>query len=182
MSAIHKIASGATTVISTLAGYIAVVALAFLIASATIDVAYRTVTGSSLFYGLLEYGEAALVVLAFLGSIRTQYSNGHVSSTLVTSKLSPKLRGWIRAVSLFLVAVLLVWAAYASGAAAIKSFHSGEVRFGLVRIPLWPIRSVVPVSFGLLSVLLMRQAWDYFQIATGRTAFEPTEEATELSI
>ena len=167
------ITSRALTALCHCAGYIAVTALIFLIVSATVDVAYRSVSGQSLFYGLLEYGEVALIVLAFFGALRAQLVDGHVSSTIVTSRLKGRTTAWIRSCTLLLVALLFFWAAYAASIAAISSFNSGETRFGLVRIELWPARAVVAISLAGLGLLCLRNVIEQAFVALGqKPAFE----------
>ena len=182
MEAISRLASKALTATANLMGFVAVIALLFLICSATIDVAYRSVTGRSLFYGLLEYGEAALVVLAFLGAVRTQVAGGHVASTLVTSMMRVRAAAGLRCVTKFGVVLLLVWAAYSSGIAALKSYNSGEVRFGLVSVQMWPMRAVVPISLCLIALLLTREAWRLGSVALGAKQRPTDEDNEKLSI
>ena len=160
-------ASRAVTALSHLMGAVAGIALIFLIISATLDVTYRALTGSNLFYGLLEYGEIALVTLAFLGAVQTHRAGGHVSSSLVTGMMPLRARAAVRAIALVCVATLLCWAAYAASIATIQAFNAGEVRFGLVRIPMWPARGVVPVSLGLLACLYLRDSLRLCRLACG---------------
>lgn len=182
MEAISHFASKALTATANLMGFVAVIALLFLICSATIDVTYRSVTGRSLFYGLLEYGEAALVVLAFLGAVRTQVAEGHVASTLVTSMMRARTAAGLRCLTQLGVVLLLVWAAYSSGIAALKSFNSGEVRFGLVSVQMWPMRTVVPISLCLIAMLLTRDAWRLGLVAFGAKQSTNGDDQKQLSI
>lgn len=134
-------------------GHGATIALAFLVLTAVVDVVSRAATGHSTFYGLLEYGEIALVALVFLSMARTELDDGHVSSSLLTDRLARDKVAFVRGLGLIAISGALIWAAVVAGHVAWHSFETNETRFGLVRIPLWPARAAVPLGLGSLGLL-----------------------------
>ena len=172
-----RLLSAALTATSQLAGVVAVIALAFLVSTATIDVIARLMNGRSLFYGLVEYGEVALVTLAFFGAARAQLTDGHVASTLVYDALPRRFSHGAYGAALVLIAALLLWAGYVAAGVAVDSFERNEIRFGLVQVPLWPGRALIPVSLALISLLLLRESAHQFrQLITNNDDDDPHPE------
>lgn len=115
------------------------------------DVIVRKVTGTGV-PGNVEYGEVLLVICVFLGLGAAQMNGDHISTSLVTSRLSPNVRRAVRAIGFLVGVTVAVVLLVASVQVAMDSVIDGEYRFGLVGVPMWPAR--VAVAIGALMFLL----------------------------
>lgn len=151
--------SSATAALSafTVAALAGVVAVSFLM---------RNLFGTAI-PGLLEFGETLIVLAVFLALAHGERVQSQIRMTLVTELLTPRTATVLRAFAMLVsLCVVLAFSAATSGA-ALDSFRSGEVRFGLLRFPLWPARVLIAVGFWLLSIQylmkLLRYAVDLMQ-------------------
>lgn len=87
----------------------------------------------------LEFSEASLVVVVFMGLAFAQRRRGHVTVDILTGRLRP---GWVRTglTALALLAAIaffaiLAWRGYI---AATESIAIDERSLGLTRFPIWP--------------------------------------------
>lgn len=168
----------ATAVIQKASRVLAVVSAAatlLVMLLTVVDVLVRLVVGGSV-PGLLEYSEVAMVFLVMCGIAYGQQQRVHVSVDLVTSRLRPPAAGRVVGGGLVIAALALCWLAYASGVSAVESIRSGEVRYGITEVPLWPARVMVPIGAGLVAAELVIQAASAFR---GRTADGDLEGAAE---
>lgn len=117
------------------------------------DVFWRNLTGRSI-PGAYEYSEVILVAMVFLSIAWTQRIDGHVSIDLVVRALPPRAGHWLRSAGIAVAIVVLSWMMIASGKAALFSFLSGEYRFGLAQVPVWPARAAVALGTGMLVLQL----------------------------
>jgi TRAP-type C4-dicarboxylate transport system permease small subunit len=104
-----------------------------------------------------EVSTYLFIVGVFLGAAYTQTEHGHVSVDLVTSRLSPKVRGVLAIVSYLATLVYLVLFALATWGEAwlsyTRDFHSTTV----MRIPLFPIQVWIPIGIILLALVVLIQ-------------------------
>jgi TRAP-type C4-dicarboxylate transport system permease small subunit len=144
-----KLSAGVRTVsrLCAMAGAAGVVALML---ATVADVARRTLLGRPI-AGVVEVSEVLLVAVVFLGAAYAQARREHVATTLLTARLGRRASAAVRSCSLALMAVLLVAMVWATGGRAADSVAVGEMRFGLVPVPMWPAR--VAITFGLLLLL-----------------------------
>src|SRR5690606_32354832 len=94
-----------------------------------------------------------------------------VSVELVTARVPPQLARWLRLVGLAVAIALVAWMVVATAQEASRSFTRNEFRFGLVRVPVWPARAVMPVG---AVVLLAQLAVDVLRLARSRPAATST--------
>lgn len=135
--------------LSWLSGLIAGIGIMCLILLTTLDVLWRNLMGRSI-PGAFEYTEVILVAAVFLSLAWTQRVNAHVSVEIVTNAMPSTIRHLVQAAGLAVAAILLCWMALESGKAAWQSYTSGEFRFGLTRVPIWPARFAVSIGTLLL--------------------------------
>jgi len=112
----------------------------------SIDVFVRNATGGSL-AGMIEIAETAMVTSVAFGLAWAGVNGEHVAVTLLTDRFGPRLT---RAVHIFvwiLTAFYTAWLSYANILHSIDATQLGEVRFGLVQWPMYPMRWVLTLGF-----------------------------------
>jgi TRAP-type C4-dicarboxylate transport system permease small subunit len=122
----------------------------------TIDVVLRYILGNPL-KGAYEVSEILMLSAAFLGMAYTQLFREHVNADLFVKHLPQRVNLVLETVMLLLALLiysLLVW----QGTIAFwESFTTGEYRWGVVRIPLWQARLMVPLG---IFFLCLRFLWE----------------------
>lgn len=144
-----------TSRLSRLGATIATCGLFVIMASATLDVASRNLSGRSV-PGVVEISEIMLVIGAFLGLAYAQRMKAHVATSLFVELLPLMAARIMRALGLVIVAAYIGLAVAVSAQRAFASFQSGEVRFGLIEIPQWPARAAIAIGFALLLLEIIR--------------------------
>ena len=132
---------------ATLAG----VGILVLMMLTVVDVVLRSGRGRGV-EGATEMSEVALVGVVFLGMTAAQTTRSHISTPLMTSMMPPRLGHVTRALSLAGSAVFIAWVTYETGGTALSSFEAREFRYGIVSVPVWPARVLIPI--GLLGLCL----------------------------
>lgn len=117
--------------------------------------------------GTIEYSEILLVFIVFAALAHAQQTGGHVKTELVTSRLPPRVAGYVRAVGLTVVAALLFWTTQATLARGLDSMEAGESRVGIREVPIWPARLAIPVSLFFLAIETLITAWDALRQGLG---------------
>lgn len=140
-------------------GTLAAVGVLVTMLATVTDVARRTTTGRAL-PGTVDYSELLMVAVVFLALAMTQRDGGHVSVNLVTARLPDAVARWMRVTGLLVAAVLMLWLTVAATQEAIGSYARNEIRFGLLRIPVWPARAAIPVGCAALVLELVASITD----------------------
>jgi TRAP-type C4-dicarboxylate transport system permease small subunit len=141
--------------LSRAAAYIGAVGIVVIMLATVSDVLRRWVQGRSV-PGVVEGSELVLVVSVFLGLGLAERMGVHVSTSVVTDRLPTRVAGMLNAIGLVVVFLFLVWILAASADRALRSYISGEYRFGLMQIPLWPGRTAIAVGFLVLLLEVAR--------------------------
>lgn len=152
--------------IATTFGVIAALLIVGIMISTALDVLVRQITGSSI-PGVVEYSEVLLAGLVFLGLAYAQRTGAHIGVDLVTERMPARVAHVVRAFGLVVAIGVLLWMTYETALVAINSFQVGEFRFGLVPVPIWPIRIVIPL--GLVALILELALSTYDEIVGART-------------
>ncbi len=130
-------------------GTLAAVLIITIMILTTSDVIARYVIGSPL-KGSVEISEILFLSAVYLGLSYTQLFREHVGVDLFISHLSSKPRLVLETIMLslaFFTYGLLAW----RGAGAFwTSLETGEYRWGLISIPLWPARLMIPLGVSIL--------------------------------
>lgn len=132
------------------------------------DVAMRSLTGRSI-AGAQEVTETLMVAVVYLGIAYALYKREHVAVSVFTLRLPVRLRFALRLVGQAVMLALVVWIIWRTGAQAWRSWLNGEVRFGLLQVPVWPARMAIPVGMTAFLLQGLLDAYDQIvALATGR--------------
>jgi len=138
------------------AAILAVITLFALTVLITANVIMRGAGGAGI-RGIIEINEILIAAIAYLAIAVAQRERQHVAITAATAFLSPHGQSLATrlgvAIALFYVSV----ATWESGWMAAESYLSGEARWGLISVPVWPGRIVVALGFAMLGAELLRQ-------------------------
>lgn len=144
------IQSGVERWLSIIGGLI-VVALMLV---STLDVAMRYLFNSPI-DGAYELAEFMLVGMVYLGIAYIQSFKGHVRVDVFVNRVG--IRGELL-LSIFgnlvgLVAFVLV--TWQTGSLALVAWQTGDYSSGLVHLPMWPSKLIIPFGTGLLCLRLL---------------------------
>jgi TRAP-type C4-dicarboxylate transport system permease small subunit len=115
----------------------------------TADVVLRYILGIPL-KGAYEISEILMLSSVFLGMAYTQLFHEHINADFLVSRLS-KHTNLVTETVLLLPALLIYGLLAWQGAIFfMDSLRTGEYRWGLLRIPLWPARLMVPLGASFL--------------------------------
>jgi TRAP-type C4-dicarboxylate transport system permease small subunit len=120
----------------------------------TADVVLRYLLGKPI-KGAYEISEVLFLAAVFLGMAYTQQHGEHVRVEFFIKRLSPATAILLEIIMLclaFLIYSLLTWKGFDAFVYAVKT---GEYRWGLIRIPLWPARFTVSLGAGMLSLRIL---------------------------
>jgi len=109
--------------------------------------------------GSYEISEMVFVGAIFLGVAYTQMCRQHVRVDLLLIHLSSKTNIILESCMLLITLALYAVFAWEGVKTLFVSISSGEYRWGLIPIPLWPARLMVPLG---LSLLCLRFLEDLF--------------------
>lgn len=142
--------------LTRIANWAAGIAIVLIMVGTCTDVTLRAVANSGI-AGVVESSEILLVATVFLGLAMMQAEGRNVATHIVVDRLGPRTRRAL-AIGTTIVSLLfttsLAWSAVDR---AIESIASGEYRFGLVPVPLWPGRTAMAIGSVLLALQLVRQ-------------------------
>ena len=147
------------------------VAIVVMVIAIAVDVFVRNATGASL-PGMIEIAETSMVTAVAFGLAWAGVNGEHVAVTLLTDRFNPT---WARATNIFiwaLVAFYTAWLSYANILNSVQATQAGEIRFGLVQWPMYPMRWIL--TLGFISLLLVALA-NLYRCLTHK---EPMPETT----
>lgn len=115
------------------------------------------VTGRYLFNspisGTIGVSEILMTAAIFLGLAETQRKGGNIRVEILIMRMPPRVRRVADFVNFAAVAVLSYLLVRAAIPAATRSRAVGEVRYGVVDVPVWPGRAAIAI--GGLALLLV---------------------------
>ena len=129
-----------------------------------------SVTGRKFFNqplsGYVDYIEAAMPVIAFMGVSYVQRFGGHIRMDMIIGKMRGRLLWAMELFTIILMLVVIVALIWGSWAHFDRSFDLTKPMWSRdssidIGIPMWPSKLLIPVAFGLLSVRLSLQAIGY---------------------
>ena len=121
-----------------------------------VDVFYREVFGPSV-PGMVEYSELGLVAVIFLGIASALTHDVHIHTPVLTSRVSPRAAHRMRVAGRLVMWVVIAACLYGTIMEAQDSFAIREYRFGLIEVPIWPAKIIVPVGLAALLVEITMQ-------------------------
>jgi TRAP-type mannitol/chloroaromatic compound transport system permease small subunit len=139
---------GLEKVIHILGGIAAASTLAIMILT-TLDVVGRYIIGSPL-KGNVEISEILFLSAVYLGLSYTHLFREHVGVDLFISHLSKRTRLFLETIMLLLALFTYGVLAWRGAGAFWTSVETGEYRWGLISIPLWPARLMIPLGVSAL--------------------------------
>lgn len=154
------------TRVNAAAGYGGGIALILLALVVTADVVARA-AGFAL-VGAAEIGGVLLAMLVFLALGHTQALRGHVAIEVLVTMFAPRLRRLADVASLLVCCAIGVVLTQSTARGAWESYTDMEFQFGTVQFPLWPIKGVVALGLGLLTLQFAIQAWHSALVLAGR--------------
>lgn len=138
--------------IARLLAVLSAVAIVVMVIAIAVDVFVRNATGASL-PGMIEIAETAMVTAVAFGLAWAGVNGEHVAVTLLTDRFNAT---WTKVIDIFvwaLVAFYTAWLSWSNILHSIQSTEAGEIRFGLVQWPMYPMRWVL--TLGFISLLLV---------------------------
>jgi TRAP-type mannitol/chloroaromatic compound transport system permease small subunit len=143
------------SIVVTLGGISAVLIL-FIMMVTVVDVVLRYIFKTPL-KGSYEFCEIFFLSSVFLGLAYTESFRGHVNVDILISRLSDQtnlvLEIFVLLISLP-VGGLLIWQ---GTLAFLRSLSTGEYKWGLIQIPLWPARLMIPVGVAVLCLKIVSE-------------------------
>lgn len=136
--------------------WIAVVAILLMGVLTTVDVIWRWIFGEAI-GPVYSFCETLMAVMVWSALAPTQQAGGHISVTILTGKLSGRIKYALEIIALLiclLFFVLIFWKTLEDGiwAYGVKSFRAGDY----YRFPTWWARLFVPVGvLGMIGQLIM---------------------------
>lgn len=118
------------------------------------DVALRKLAGRGI-PGTLEISEVALVGVVFAALMAAEVNNVHVRTPILVERLSGRVANLAKMLGLVPAALFVSWAAWLTAMEGLASMERGEFRFGIVAVPVWPAKLVIPIGLAGLAVALM---------------------------
>jgi TRAP-type mannitol/chloroaromatic compound transport system permease small subunit len=118
------------------------------------DVVRRGLTDRSV-EGLFEASPLLLLSATCLGLAYAEAMGVHVRTSLVTDRLPPQVTLVIRALGMFIGALLMAWIGWEAVDKAREAYEAHETTLGLRPVITWPAKALVPVGFVLLAIQLV---------------------------
>jgi TRAP-type C4-dicarboxylate transport system permease small subunit len=118
------------------------------------DVALRKFAGRGI-PGTLEISEVALVAVVFAALMAAEVNNVHVRTPILVERLSDRVANLAKLLGLVPATLFVSWAAWLTAVEGLASTERGEFRFGIVAVPVWPAKLVIPIGLAGLAVALM---------------------------
>ncbi|HYE93096.1 MAG TPA: TRAP transporter small permease [Terriglobales bacterium] len=94
------------------------------------------------------------VLVVFSGAAYTFHAGGHVRVDLLTGRLRPAARGWLRALTLLLAVVFLSIVIWVTTQSAITAWRYGRVS-AVMLYPLWMPMAIIPAGLALLGLAML---------------------------
>ncbi|MEW1963772.1 TRAP transporter small permease subunit [Microbacterium sp. NPDC077644] len=170
-----------TKYVSRPLGVLAGAAVFILMALTLTEVISRAITGRSM-PGIVEYSEVVLAISVFLALGLTQAEGQHITTSIMTSRLSDKPRRVVIGVFGLVGIIVVVVMVAVTAIVAIQSIQTGEYRFGLAKVPLSPARVAVVIGLTVFLVeygLTLRR--EVFTRSRDRDDFDLSDAARDVT-
>ena len=116
--------------------------------------------------GYVDYIEAAMPLIAFMGVSYVQREGGHIRMDIVISALKGRAMWLFELISILLILALILALIWGSWSHFDRSFDMSKPLWSRdssidIGLPIWPSKLLVPVAFSVLALRLVLQAWGY---------------------
>ena len=142
------------TLISNSLAVVSGVGIVVLMFISVIDVFLRKFLSSGL-GGAIEISEVMLVSVVFLALMAGEMTNTHVRTPVVTERMSGRTANIMHVIGLVPAAVFLAWATFLTAQQGLHSASLGEFRFGVIFVPIWPAKLIIPIGLAALTIAVL---------------------------
>ena len=116
--------------------------------------------------GYVDWIEQVMPLIAFTGIAYTQRLGGHIRMDILVGKLNGRalwIVEFITTLAMFILMILIVWGTFSH---FLRSFDMAAPLWSRdssldIRLPLWPMKLLIPVAFSVLVLRLFLQLWGY---------------------
>ncbi len=139
-----------------------------------------SVSGRNLFNqplpGYIDWIEQAMPLIAFVGVSYTQRLGGHIRMDILVGRLRGRTLWITEFTTTFLMLILMILLVWGTWAHFQRAFDFGSPNWSRdssldIGLPLWPMKLVVPIAFGVLCLRMALQLWGYGRaIVSGDTS------------
>jgi TRAP-type C4-dicarboxylate transport system permease small subunit len=148
-------------------GWVAGIGIMALMVPTIVDVSYRGFFGPSV-PGMVEFSEIGLVIVIFLGIGSAMTHGHHIHTPILTQSLPSHIGNRLLFLGRALMWVLILVILIGTIREAADSFAIREYRFGLVEVPIWPAKAVIPLGFAALLIEITIQLLEYGSRLSGK--------------
>jgi len=132
-------------------GSVGIVVLMFLVCG---DIFGRYVLGKPI-VGAFEFTEFLMAGIIFIGFAYTQAQKAHLRIDLLSNRLPPNHRYFLHIFSLIVTFLFYALIAWRGAAGSWEAILLDEKTPGLIRIPYWPAKAVIPLGAVLLCLQIL---------------------------
>jgi len=128
--------------------------LAVMMLQIVVDVAMRQVLGAGFPATPDLVGKYYMVALAVFPIAFTEVKRRHIEATIFTDQLPSRMRNWFGVPGFFLSAFAFGLLTYAGTIEALRETKKGAyIEAGLINVLTWPSYWLLPIAFGLMTVI-----------------------------
>jgi TRAP-type C4-dicarboxylate transport system permease small subunit len=109
------------------------------------------------------------VLVIFGGAAYTFRAGGHVRVDLVTGRIRPAARAWLRVVTLLLGVVFLATVLWVTAQSALTAYRYGRVS-AVMLYPLWLPMAVIPAGLALMALAMLARLVRQARVTLGPRA------------
>ena len=120
----------------------------------TLDVILRYIFNAPL-PDIFQLTEFMMVGLVYLAIAYVQSIKDHIKIELVTSRLPQKLQDGLDLFGYIIGLLIFLMITWQSGRLAWEAWVNEDYTMGIVHLPLWPAKSVLPIGTGLFCLRLI---------------------------
>jgi TRAP-type C4-dicarboxylate transport system permease small subunit len=99
--------------------------------------------------GTLEVSEQIVVIMTFFCLAYVGIQDRHIRTTIIIDRLPTRGRYIAELLAIVLMIVLLTFLFWRTSVEAWRSFSIGEVRMGLIEIPIYPAKIAIPLGIAV---------------------------------
>lgn len=155
------------------------VVLCLMMLQVVVDVFLRSLAGAGFPATPDLVSKYYMVAVSFLPLAVTEVKRRHIEATIFTEKLAGRAKEAVFLLGFLLgtlVFALLLWGT--ASEALSQTARGTYVEAGVVRFPTWPSYWILPVSFGLMTLMMILRS---VQVLSGRFTDAPHDPLEELS-
>ena len=147
--------------------------IAVMMLSTTIDASARYFFNEPI-AGIFELNEVILVICVYMGLAWTQIERGHIRVTALLEQTSGRTQCYLNILAWSVSFLFVFLLGYQTCLGAIESIRIWEFRWGTVQMPIWWVKSLVPIGCWMLNIQLIVDIWKEVERLKGRLPMEMT--------